>query len=85
MRIFNIQTKTEHNLSTAAWDTGNSRSNIIVQPMLGISNYTTCNFDFFLTGNSVSTTNCRFPTEALHGSQPSPDIMINNIITEKDL
>lgn len=84
MSIFNIQTKTEHNLSTAGWNTGNSRENIVVQPIFGVTNYTTCNFDLSSTGNSVSTRNCRFPTEALHGAQPSYDIMIDNIIMEKD-
>jgi hypothetical protein len=85
MAVYNIQTKLGYNIPRADWTTGNDRNNIEVRPLFGIidDNYTVCIFDLSFSGNTTSLTDCRLPTEAWHGSQPSVDIMINNIIVEK--
>jgi hypothetical protein len=84
LSIFNIQSKTEFNISKATWTTGNNRKNIVVKRSpIPTSNYTFCIYDFSLTGGITSLRPCRIPTEALHGAQLNPDIMINNTIVEK--
>lgn len=83
MSIYNIQNQTTSHLTEATWSTGNDRNSIKSKPRLGIPDYTKCSFDITLSGVLVPLNECRLETEALHGAQPSEDVMINNQIVVK--
>ena len=83
MAVYNIKTDTGYDIPQATWNTGNSRDNLVIKPTFGVGDYTLCDIQVSLTGNIISLRSCRLETEAPNGAQPSPDIMINNIIVER--
>jgi len=84
MAIYNITTKTESNILSSNIETGNNRSDILVKPRFGVADYTSCVIGLeSITGNDFNLRSCRMPTEAWHGTQPNPDVMIENFIVEK--
>lgn len=63
-----------------------TRPHMFIRPLLVTSDYISCIFEAeeTISGCSTCLRPCRTPTEAAHGSQPNTDIMINNIIVEKN-
>lgn len=78
MAIYNISTSLEYNIPKATWSTGNSRETLKVRPQLGVTNFTQCSYTFSEEGHFDLLNNCRYPTEAEYGAQPSKDVMIDN-------
>lgn len=84
MSIYNIKTDTKYNLSKAIWDTGNKRSSLQCKPLLGLSNFIDCIYDVSDIGTIISLRPCRTKTLAEHGSQPSVNLSIGNMIIPKN-
>jgi hypothetical protein len=76
MSLFQITNQTSSINLKAGWNTGNSRSSIVVKPPPKPEDYTTCEVGISLSGAVVVFNKCRYPTEARHGAQPSKDLFI---------
>jgi hypothetical protein len=79
MSILNIKSGQSTESLLATWSTG-TRSSIRSRPYFGynINNVNDCTAIFLLHYFIVSG-ECAIETEAIHGSQPSSDVIVNNI------
>lgn len=62
----------------------NDRPHIFIKPLMITDTYITCIFEGSISGGLLSKRPCRTNTEAIHGSQPSEDVMIDNILFQDE-